>query len=94
VHVLHATWLAPDAGPAVWALGVDGRRITDELCPLYQAITLGAAQLAFGEVPESFMSSPASRPRSTRLGVSQVCRGIRNAPVNAWRVTSRGRRPS
>jgi uncharacterized Zn finger protein len=34
------------------ALGVDGRRITDELRPLYQAITTGAAQLAFGEVPE------------------------------------------
>jgi uncharacterized Zn finger protein len=34
------------------ALGVDGGRITDELRPLYQAITSGAAQLAFGEVPE------------------------------------------
>ena len=34
------------------ALGVDERRITDELRLLYQAITSGAAQLAFGEVPE------------------------------------------
>ena len=34
------------------ALGVDGTRITDALRPLYQAITSGAAQLAFGEVPE------------------------------------------